>query len=334
MGIQYQVLGDPGRDNALLVRVSAGRTVRRFLFDCGAGYLDTLSATEIRVIDALFFSHLHLDHVAGFDTFLRFNFGRLRGPVLIYGPAGTTRIIHHRLRGVAWNLIAGQPGEFHVADVELGRRVTTRFLAAEAFTHAHPAGTEPFRDVVHEIQGLRVQARIMDHGIPCLAYAVRERPRFNLDGTALARTGLRPGPWIKSLMSPAHGDGESLVIDGTTYPLGELRRQLVATVPGGLAYLTDFVLDGRAERELEGLLRGCEVIVGAARYRDADIERAHRYRHLTGSELGRLATGVGARRLVLLHLARRATSEQWRELREEVRRTYPAASFPNRWGLE
>ena len=186
MGLQHQVLGEPGRDNALLVRVSAGRAGRRFLFDCGAGCLDTLSAAEIRAIDALFFSHLHIDHVAGFDTFLRFNFARLRAPVFVHGPAGTTRIIHHRLRGVAWNLITGQPGEFRVADVEPGRLATTWFFAAEAFEHAHPAGEAPSRGVVYETEGLKVQARIMDHGIPCLAYAVRQRPRTNVDVAALS----------------------------------------------------------------------------------------------------------------------------------------------------
>jgi ribonuclease Z len=333
MGIQHQVLGEPGRDNALLVRVSAGRAGRRLLFDCGAGCLDTLSAAAIRGIDALFFSHLHIDHVAGFDTFLRFNFARPRAPVLVHGPAGTTRIIHHRLRGVAWNLIAGQPGEFRVADVEPGRLVTTRFVAAEAFEHAHPAGEAPFRGVVHETEGLNVQARIMDHGIPCLAYAVRERPRRDVDVTALARVGLEPGRWIEHLVNPSHGDDESVVIDGAMYRLGELRRQLLATTAGGLGYLTDFVLDAPAERELEGLLRGCAVIVGAARYRDADVERARRNRHLTGSGLGRLAARAGARELVLCHLSRRATEEQWRELRDEARQAFPAASFPGRWGL-
>jgi ribonuclease Z len=334
VSIHYRVLGEPGRDNALLVRVPAGRAVRRFRFDCGAGCLDTLSAAAIRAIDVLFFSHLHIDHVAGFDTFLRFNFARPRAPVFVFGPAGTARILHHRLRGVHWNLIAGQPGEFCVTDVGSDRLITTRFLAAEAFEHAHPAGEAPFRSVVHEDGGLTVQARIMDHGIPCLAYAVRPPPRFHLEGAALAQIGLRPGPWIKRLMSPAHGDDEPIVIDGAMHRLGPLRRRPVRDDPGGLAYLTDFVLDDRAGRELEALLRGCAVIAVAARYRDADADQARRNRQLTSSELGRLASGAGASELVLLHLSRRATRDRWQELRDEVRRTFPPARFPAHWRLE
>jgi ribonuclease Z len=101
------VLGEPGRDNALLVRVWTGQANQRLLVDCGEGCLSFLSASEIRSIDALFFSHLHIDHVAEFDSFLRLNFARPDAPVLIYGTEGTTRAIHHRLRGATWRLIAG-----------------------------------------------------------------------------------------------------------------------------------------------------------------------------------------------------------------------------------
>jgi ribonuclease Z len=141
MGIQYQVLGAPGRDNALLARVSTGQATYRLLFDCGEGCVSTLSAAEVRAVDALFFSHLHIDHVAGFDAFLRLNFARPDAPVLVYGPDGTTRAVHHRLRGVTWNLITGQPGAFRVTDALPDRLVATQFLTAEAFEHAHPAST-------------------------------------------------------------------------------------------------------------------------------------------------------------------------------------------------
>jgi ribonuclease Z len=174
----------------------------------------------------------------------------------------------------------------------------------------------------------------MDHGIPCLAYAVRERPRFNVDVAALARMGLTPGRWIRELKDPQRGDDEEVTTDGATYRLGELRRRLLVSTPGSsLAYLTDFGLDDRAEPTLRAMLRGCEVIVGEASYRDADTELARRYRHFTGPEMGRLAASVGARKLVLFHLSDRYTREQWRELLEEVRQVFPQASFPNSWDL-
>jgi ribonuclease Z len=188
--------------------------------------------------------------------------------------------------------------------------------------------------VAYEDEGLRVQARIMDHGIPCLAYAVRERPRLNIDVGVLAPMGLRPGRWIRGLKDPRRAD-EEVAADGGAHRLGELRRRLLVRTPGScLAYLTDFGLDERAERELGEMLRGCEVIVGEASYRDADVELARRHRHFTGSEMGRLAASLESERLLLFHLSDRYTREQWRGLLEEVRREDPAARFPDHWDLE
>jgi ribonuclease Z len=335
VSIQHQVLGEPSRDNALLARVWTGQATSRLLFDCGEGCLSALSAAEIHAVDALFFSHLHIDHVAGFDSFLRLNFSRPDAPVLVFGPAGTTRAIHHRLRGVTWNLIAGQPGEFRVTDILPDRRVATRFLTAEAFERAHPAGEAPFEGIVHQAEGLTVEARIMDHGIPGLAYAVRERPRANVDVAALAALGLRPGRWIQELKDARRGDDEEVVTDTGPHPLGDLRRRLLVHTPGScLAYLTDFGLDDRAGRELGEMLKGCDVIVGEASYRDADAELARRHRHFTGSEMGRLAAAVGARELVLFHLSDRYTRDDWMGLLAEVREVFPAATFPRQWGLE
>jgi ribonuclease Z len=335
VGIQHQVLGEPGRDNVLLARVWTGQAMHRLLFDCGEGCLSALSVAEIRAIDALFFSHLHIDHVAGFDSFLRLNFARPDAPVLIYGPAGTTRAIHHRLRGVTWNLIAGQPGEFRVTDVLADRLVATRFLTAEAFEQAHPAGEAPFEGLVFESEGLTVEAGIMDHGIPCLAYAVRERPRFNVDVAVLAGMKLTPGRWIQGLKDPQRGDEEDVVTDAGRQRLVELRRRLLVHTPGScLAYLTDFGLDDVAGQELREMLKGCEVIVGEARYKDADADLARRHRHFTGSAMGRLAAAIGARKLVLFHRSDRYTRGDWMGLLAEVREVFPAAAFPSQWGLE
>ena len=116
--------------------------------------------------------------------------------------------------------------------------------------------------------------------------------------------------------------------------LGELRRRLLVSTPGScLAYLTDFGLEDRAGRELGVMLKGCEVIVGEASYRDADAELARRHRHFTGSEMGRLAVTVGARKLVLFHLSDRYTRDDWMGLLDEVRQVFQAAGFPSHWGL-
>jgi ribonuclease BN (tRNA processing enzyme) len=50
--------------------------------------------------------------------------------------------------------------------------------------------------------------------------------------------------------------------------------------------------------------------------------------------MGRLGAAIGARKLVLFHLSDRYTRDDWMGLLAEVRRVFPAASFPTHWGLE
>ena len=70
MAISFEILGTPGRDNALFVRIDSGQSVDRLLFDCGDCCLNSVSYAEIHAIDHLFFSHLHMDHVG--DSIISF----------------------------------------------------------------------------------------------------------------------------------------------------------------------------------------------------------------------------------------------------------------------
>ena len=144
MAIHYQILGQPGRDNALFVEINTGQAIHRVQFDCGEACLRDLPVSQIQAIDALLFSHFHIDHVAGFDSFLRSNYDRADRPVCVWGPAGATEIIHHRLQGVTWNLVEGEPGEFVITDIHADRLVSSGFLAHERFAMAHAARREAF----------------------------------------------------------------------------------------------------------------------------------------------------------------------------------------------
>ncbi len=137
MPIEFQVLGEAGYDNALFVRVASGQAIHRLLFDCGEGCLDGLSVAESHAIDHLLFSHLHMDHVGGFDGFFRCTYNRTAKPNHVWGPPRTGEILHHRFRGFLWNLHEGQAVAWRVHDLYPGRIETRRLELAEAFAHAH-----------------------------------------------------------------------------------------------------------------------------------------------------------------------------------------------------
>ena len=332
MAIRFQVLGQPGRDNALYVEVDSGQSITRLQFDCGEACLRELGISEIRAIDHLFFSHFHIDHVAGFDCFLRSNYNRSDKPVHIWGPVGAADVIHHRLRGATWNLLAGEPGEFLVTEIHPDRLRTFRFLTREEFATANYLNEQPRGQSIVEDATYRVDCSIMDHGTPSIAYCVREEPKLNVNLQSLAGLGLEPGPWLKKVKCVEAEDHEQVSVEGRTYQLGELRRRLLESRPGeSVAYLTDFRLGPESEDRLIELIRGCTTVVCECNFRNTDQLLAAESYHLVSADVARLASRAEVQKLVIFHLSDRYASAGWREQLAEVRAGFPAADFPETW---
>lgn len=331
MSIAFEILGAPGRDNALMVRVDGGQSLDRLLFDCGDGCLSRLDFAEIQAIDALFFSHFHMDHVGGFDTFFRCNFNRETRPNRIFGPPGAGAILHHRFQGFLWNLHQGLRATWQVCDIQPNRLECRRYELAEAFAIAHDAGSQPHGGIILEREGYTVEALTMEHKTPSMAYVVREKPRRNIDVSRLASLGLRPGPWLRKLKEEA-GDPEFIEVHGVRHAFAALRQALIAETPGdSIAYLTDFLLDEAALSRLESALRGCKVVICESQYRHADRELALRNYHMTCTLAAELSRRADVGELVLFHLSDRYTPDAWIEMLEEARSVFPRTRFPEAW---
>jgi ribonuclease Z len=334
MSITFEILGSPGRDNALLVRVDSGHSITRLLFDCGDGSLNTVSYSEILTTDHLFLSHLHMDHVGGFDYFFRCLFNRESKPNHIWGPIGTADIIQHRLQGFLWNLHSEMSGTWRVHDVSQSDVSTSRFELSEAFATKHDEGICETEFTLVDLETCTIEAHVMDHGTPSLAYVVREKTKSNVDASRLAALSLRPGPWLKQLKNSAD-TSDTLVIDGTAHSMATLRDSLVTETPGdSIAYLTDFILDADAVARLSRILQNCGTVVCEAQYRNADRALALRNFHMTTGLVAELANQSRINRLVLFHLSDRYTPKEWVEMLAEARAVFPNTSFPEPWRIE
>lgn len=334
MSITLDILGSAGRDNALLVRVDSGQALDRLLFDCGDGCLSAMSFSEIQAIDALFFSHFHMDHVGGFDSFFRCNFNRESKPNRVYGPPGTGQIMQHRFQGFLWNLHQGMKGSWQVCDVHPDHLESGRYHLSEAFAHAHGDGTQPSERVIVDTDGYTVEAVAMDHLTTSLAYIVREKPRSNVDVARLQPMGLRPGAWLKQLKD-APLEQETIEIQGVGHALAPLRKALLVETPGdSVAYMTDFLMDEAAMARLEPVLRGCKTVVCESQYRQADLELAKRNYHMTCTLAAEMARRANVGELVLFHLSDRYTPDVWSEMLQEARAIFSNTRFPASWRIQ
>jgi len=332
MSLSFQVLGNAGRDNALLVTVDSGQAVSKLLFDCGDGCLWQLAFGEVQTIDHLFFSHLHMDHIGGFDTFFRCTFNRTAKENHVWGPPQTAATLQHRFRGFIWNLVGDQQATWRVHDLHADRVETHRFELAEAFARGHADGERPYDRTFLAGPGYTVEALLMDHGTPSVAYVVRETPRVNIDTGKLTQLGLHPGPWLQKVRGPRAGEGETVVVGSDVRSVRELQELLLVETAGdSVAYLTDLLLDDAAMDRLGVALRGVGTIVCESQYRHADVELARRNYHMTATQVATLAKRVGVGRLVLFHLSDRYQPDEWQAMLAEARAVFPATSVPEHW---
>src|SRR5579885_406085 len=158
MALHFTVLGDPGRDNAVFVWVTSGQKISRLLFDCGEGCLLSVPIAEVQAIDHLLFSHFHMDHISGFDSFFRVTFDRTTRPNIIWGPPGAVEIMQHRFQGYLWNWSHNLASHWDVHDIYPDHVEVTRFQANEAFAEAHRLPPLPLHTTIINTRDYSVQA--------------------------------------------------------------------------------------------------------------------------------------------------------------------------------
>lgn len=334
MAINWEILGKRGEDNALLVTVDTGQSQENLLFDCGEGCLSGVRISAIQSIEHLFFSHFHMDHVSGFDTFFRHNYNRPNGSVHVWGPPGTIDVIGHRFQGFSWNLHHEQPGEWLVHELSETALAKSRFLTREAFAKNETLPSQPRESNQPDLtaDSFILKSILLPHGdIPSVGYLLKENDRKNIDPAALQSIGLRPGEWLQTLTNETIGDETKLTVDDREFDLGQLRKDLLETRVGeSLAYLTDFRVEPGSPKwnELVKWLKGTGTLVCECQYRNADQILAERNGHMTTGLVGQLAKEAGVQQVSLQHLSRRYDETEWSEMLKEVQEEFPRASLP------
>ena len=331
MSISFNVLGDVTRDNALLLLMDSGQSIKRLLFDCGEACLANISFGEVQDIDYLFFSHLHMDHIGGFDSFFRCTFNRQTKANLIWGPAQTANILQHRFQGFLWNLHTNMQGSWQVYEVLQDKIVASRFELNEAFGKKHDERVTNYKEIILDDNDFTVSAFIMNHKTDSLAYLVKEKPKINVDISKLGSLGLKPGAWIQKLKDLSL-ENSDIEINQKVYSLAELRKELLIETEGdSIAYLTDFLVNEQVIEQLAPKLANCKTIVCEAQYLHADLELAQKNYHMTVRYAAELARAANAKQLVLFHISDRYSKADFPKMLSEAKAIFPNTTFPDNW---
>jgi ribonuclease Z len=133
----------------------------RLLFDCGRGLTTGMARMGINPADVtkVFLTHLHSDHITSLPELYLAPWasqGR-KTPLLVWGPAGTRSMLKHLQEAFAF-------------DVHMRRDVDEKFPA----DGIRVVTTDIREGVVHEANGVKVTAFLVDHGPvkPAFGYRV------------------------------------------------------------------------------------------------------------------------------------------------------------------
>ena len=327
--VQPRLINGPFDDPGLFIDFRFGR--RAILFDLGD--LSPLSSRELMRVSHAFVSHTHLDHFAGFDRLLRVSLHR-SAPLHLFGPAGFADRVGGKLGAYTWNLLDGDSPDFVITASEFtGDRIALRceFRARERFFRRAVQEPDLPAGVLLDEPDFSVEAAILDHGTPCLAFALQEHIRVNVWRDGLAELRLPVGPWLneaKRAVRRGEPDDFAVAAPGGTVPLGLLRQQALRTAPGQrIVYATDLAGHGGNAAKLVRLAQGADQLFIEAAFLEADAALAEQNRHLTAAQAGQIARSAGAARLHPFHFSARYLGRE-DEIRREVLEAF--ASPPNR----
>jgi ribonuclease Z len=311
---------------------------RALIFDLGD--LTPLSSRDLLKISQAFVTHTHMDHFIGFDLLLRTALGREKTLVL-FGPQGFIKNVEGKLDGYTWNLVEkyNYPLNLQITEVNSQSTISQRYRCRDKFRPADETVEQAFNGILHEEPGFTVSAVILDHGIPCLGLAIKEKFHVNILKDELNKLGLEPGPWLADFKQALYrqsdpesqfelqpGSGEKVKY----FRLGELAAKIALITPGQkISYITDVAYNQSNAEKIVALAKDSDYLFIEAVFLNIHKEIAAEKKHLTAGQAGSLAAMARVKQFSVFHFSPRYTGEE-SVLREEARMAYETKMTPLR----
>lgn len=306
---------------------------RAMLFDLGE--LTSLPSRKILRLSDVFVSHTHMDHFIGFDHLLRIMVGRDK-QVRLYGPPGIIEQTAHKLAAYTWNLVENYQDDFTLSLLEVHPDASARrarFRCRSGFAREEQDEIRIKDDLVLDEGNLQVRCTLLDHKIPCLAFALEERQHVNVWKNRLDEKGLPTGPWLHTLKQAVlqnEPDDTPVLVPGKggerRMSLGELKRDILRIVPGQkIGYVVDTLYSEDNARRIIALMRGAEQLFIETPFLQRDAAHAADRYHLTARQAGELARRAGVKRCIPFHFSPRYAEEEG-TLVDEAQSAFKAGS--------
>jgi len=243
--------------------------------------------------------------------------------------------------GYSWNLLNEYDHNFIICvhEVHHDQVLTKDYACRSRFTPKTTAQKKAFRGILLKEPGFHIEATLLDHRIPCLAFSLVESFYVNILKEGLKEMDLPLGPWLnrfkKALYEKQDQNSEftvtreeaGQVIWEKQLTLGDLTNRITKVTPGQkITYVTDILGSPENFRKALKISRGSDDLFIEAAFLYEDKDKAQEKFHLTASEAGALAGLAGAKRFTLFHFSPRYRGRE-EEIRKEAMRAFQQPSF-------
>lgn len=300
---------------------------RAILFDIGD--ISSLSSRDILKISHVFVSHTHMDHFIGFDTLLRFSLGRAKS-LSFYGPEGFIKNVEGKLAAYSWNLLQNYSNRLtlKVSEIRQDGILEKEYACEEYFSSTGDVLHRPFNDCLLHDPAFKVSTLFLEHGIPCLGFAMKEQFHVNIKKDTLDRMGIEIGPWLaefKQALYLGHhlDDANTITTDnGASFNLKTLAGDIAIITPGQkITYIADAACNETGLEQMVEFAKNSDYLFIEAAFLEKDRDIAQKKHHLTARQSGEIAGKAGAKIFEIFHFSPRYTGME-EALYEEARQSY------------
>ncbi|MCM2324967.1 MAG: ribonuclease Z [Candidatus Woesearchaeota archaeon] len=240
------------------------------LVDCGEGIQRQMKIADIKPtkVSIILITHWHGDHVLGLPGLLQtMNSNEYDKKLQIFGPRGTQKHFEDMFNAFSFKI------EFEHSITEIS-------------------------NVDLDFKVFGVEAKELEHGVPCLGYSIKEHDKRRIKPAAVKKLGIPDGPLLGELQAGRNIEwkGKKVTIEDATFVV---KGKKVAVV-----------LDTILCNNVNALSKDADMLICEASYTSDLEKKAEEYKHMTAKQAGLVASNNNVKELILTHLSQRYKSPE------------------------
>jgi len=276
------VFPTPKRNHPALALIYEGEIL---LFDCGEGVQRQMAIAKLSPakINHIFLTHWHGDHVLGLPGLLQsMQMSERKKDLHIYGPPGSAAHLQHLRKGFEIGL------SFRIRVHEVYPKSPTKILDSQKY---------------------EIWAAQLDHYVPCIGFAFKEKDRRKINLEYTKKFGLTKHPILKKLQQgqDIEWKGKKIKVeDATILVRGKKITYIMDTLP-----CTNAI----------ALASNADILICEATFTQELKDKALERHHMTAKQAAKIAKKAKAQKLVITHFSQRFRNSA--PLLKEARTVFP-----------